>query len=175
MTETTRARDDISEAASAVSVEKVPFEHPDAVELRLAAVTELGERYGGDEDANEYIDPATIVVTAVVRVDGVAAAGGSIRDLSGTDDGVGGRHPRATGEVKRVFVDAGFRRRGFSTLIMETLERSAREAGMTRLVLETGTAQPEAIALYEKLGYEPIPPYGKYAGEEDQRCYGKAL
>jgi GNAT superfamily N-acetyltransferase len=162
-------------AAADVTLETVPFEHPDAVELRFAAVKELGERYGGDEDANEHIDPATIVVTVLVRAGGGAAAGGSIRDLSGADDGVGGLHPTATGELKRVFVAPGFRRRGLSTLIMAELERSAREAGLTRLVLETGTAQPEAIALYEKLGYERIAPYGKYAGEPDQRCYGKTL
>lgn len=176
MTETVGARDAAPGTASAdVTLERVPFEHPDAVELRLAAVKELGERYGGDEDANEYIDPAMIVVTVLVRVGGVAAAGGSIRDLSGTDDGVGGLHLPATGELKRVFVGPGFRRQGLSTLIMDELERSAREAGLTRLVLETGTAQPEAIALYEKLGYERIAPYGKYAGEEEQRCYGKTL
>lgn len=163
-----------AESADIVA-ERVPFEHPEAVRLRLAAVAELAERYGDDGDAAEHFDPATIVATVVVRVGGVAAAGGSLRDLSGADDGVGGRHPSGTGEVKRVFVAAGFRRRGFSTLIMDELERSAREAGLARVVLETGTAQPEAIALYEKLGYEPIPPYGKYAGEEDQRCYGKRL
>ncbi|RPF23224.1 GNAT family N-acetyltransferase [Myceligenerans xiligouense] len=156
-------------------VERVPFEHPDAVELRLAAVAELAERYGDDGDAAEYFDPATIVATVVIRVGGVAAAGGSVRDLSGADDGVDGLHPPGTGEVKRVFVGPGFRRRGLSTLIMGELEKSAREAGLARLVLETGTEQPEAIALYEKLGYERIAPYGKYAGEPEQRCYGKAL
>ncbi|WP_225997106.1 GNAT family N-acetyltransferase [Myceligenerans pegani] len=162
-------------ASEQVVVERVPFDHPDAVALRLAAVAELAERYGDDGDADEYFDPATIVATVVIRAGGVAAAGGSLRDLSGADDGVGGRHPSGTGEVKRVFVGAVFRRRGLSTLIMEELECSAREAGLTRVVLETGTAQPEAISLYEKLGYERIAPYGKYAGEEDQRCYGKAL
>lgn len=172
MTETVRAHG--GEAASR-TVEQVPFGHPDAVELRLAAVTELAERYGNDEDANEYIDPATIVVTVIVRVDGAAAAAGSIRDLSDADDLVGGRHPAGTGEVKRVFVAPRFRRRGLSTLIMRELERSAWEAGLARLVLETGTEQPEAVALYEKLGYERIAPYGKYAGEEDQLCYGKVL
>lgn len=156
-------------------VERVPFEHPDAAALREAAVVELGERYDNDEDAKEYIDPATIVGTVVLRVDGVAAAGGSVRDLSGADDLVGGVHPPATGEIKRVFVAPDFRRRGLSMRVMRELERSAHEAGMTRLVLETGTSQPEAVALYEKLGYEPIPAYGKYAGEPDQLCYGKSL
>ncbi|GAB4086981.1 GNAT family N-acetyltransferase [Myceligenerans cantabricum] len=162
-------------AVAQVAVERVPFEHEDAVALRLAAVAELGERYGGDEDAKEYIDPATIAVTVVLRVDGAVAAGGSVRDASGADDYVGGVHPPATGEVKRVFVAPGFRRQGLSVRIMDELERGARDAGLARLVLETGTAQPEAIALYQKLGYGRIPDYGRFAADEKQRCYGKDL
>lgn len=163
------------DTAGQTVVERVPFGHPDAVALREAAVAELGERYGNDEDANEVIDPATIVTTVVVRAGGVAAAGGSIRDLSGADNHVGGVHPTGTGEIKRVFVAREARRRGLSLRIMEELERGARDAGLTRLVLETGTEQPEAVALYEKLGYERIPAYGRYASEPEQLCYGKSL
>ncbi|MBL0887607.1 GNAT family N-acetyltransferase [Myceligenerans indicum] len=171
MTETIGPR----EAPHGVAVEHVPFDHREAAALRQAAVVELGERYGNDEDANEHIDPATIAATVLIRVAGVAAAGGSVRDVSGTDDGVGGVHPPATGEVKRVFVVPAFRRRGLSTRIMEQLEHGARRAGLARLVLETGTEQPEAIALYEKLGYARIASYGKWAGHDDQLCYGKTL
>jgi GNAT superfamily N-acetyltransferase len=157
--------------------EVVPFDHPDAVALRAAAVADLGVRYGGDEDAKEFIDPATIVTTVVVRIDGVAVAAGSVRDVSGTDDGRGSgtAHPAATGEVKRVFVAPEHRRNGLARLLMSVLERGAREVGFRRLVLETGTAQPEAMAMYERLGYEPVESYGKYAWSEQQRCYGKRL
>lgn len=160
-----------------IELETVEFDHPDAVLLRDAAVAELAVRYGGDDDAQEVIDPATIVTTVVVRVDGALAAGGSIRDVSGADDGRGRgtAHPAATGEVKRVFVRPEHRRNGVARRLMDELERGAREVGFRRLVLETGTAQPEAIAMYERLGYEPIEKYGKYASSEQQRCYGKRL
>ena len=164
-------------SVATVEVEAVGFDHPDAVLLRDAAVADLGVRYGGDDDATEVIDPATIVTTVVVRMDGVLAAGGSIRDVSGTDDGRGRGtfHPAATGEIKRVFVQPEHRRNGLARRLMDELERRARQVGFRRLVLETGTAQPEAMAMYERLGYEPIEKYGRYAVYEQQRCYGKRL
>ena len=39
----------------------------------------------------------------------------------------------------------------------------ARRAGATRIILETGTEQPEAVALYRALDYRRIPPYGEYS------------
>ena len=43
------------------------------------------------------------------------------------------------------------------------------------MILETGTAQPEAIALYSSSGYERIPPFGYYKDEPLNRCFGKLL
>lgn len=160
-----------------VELVEVPWDDADVVALRAEAVADLGRRYGGDEDAKEVIDPASIVVTLLARVDGVAVGCGSVRDVSGTDDrrGRGASHPAATGEVKRVYVLDGYRGRGVARRLMGELERVARQAGFRQLVLETGTAQPEAMALYPALGYEQIEAYGRYAGEADQRCYGKRL
>jgi ribosomal protein S18 acetylase RimI-like enzyme len=162
---------------SLVEILEVAFDHPDAVALRAEAVAELGRRYGGDDDAHEVIDAATIVVTMIAVVDGVAVAGGSVRDVSGTDDGRGRgtEHPAATGELKRVFVLPEHRGRGVARRLTVELERAVRQVGFRSLVLETGTAQPEAIALYTSLGYEPIESYGRYAGEPEQRCFGKRL
>src|SRR5262249_34346879 len=41
---------------------------------------------------------------------------------------------------------------------------TARRAGFSRVRLETGVRQPEAIRLYEAAGYGRIDNYGKYAG-----------
>ncbi|GAA1977484.1 GNAT family N-acetyltransferase [Isoptericola halotolerans] len=162
---------------STVEVGEVPWDHPDAVALRAEAVADLGRRYGGDEDAREVIDPATIVTTVLARLGGAVVGCGSVRDVSGTRDnrGPASTHPAATGEVKRVFVAPAARGHGVARSIMGDLERTARRAGFRRLVLETGTAQPEAMGLYETLGYASIESYGRYAAEADQRCYGKDL
>ncbi|WP_402462912.1 GNAT family N-acetyltransferase [Isoptericola aurantiacus] len=166
-----------TDAPAAAEVVEVPWEDADAVALRAEAVAELGRRYGGDADAQEVIDPATVVVTLVARVGGVPVGCGSVRDVSGVDDGRGrgSAHPAATAEVKRVWVAEEYRGRGVARRLMGELERVARQVGFRRFVLETGTEQPEAMAMYAALGYEPIESYGRYAAEDDQRCFGKRL
>jgi putative acetyltransferase len=66
------------------------------------------------------------------------------------------------GEVKRMFVDE--RRRGLGTgrKLLEHLVMFARMSGLSVLRLETGIHQPEAIALYERMGFERRPPFGDY-------------
>ena len=41
--------------------------------------------------------------------------------------------------------------------------------------LETGTAQPEAMALYESSGYARIESFGHYRDAPQNRCYGRDL
>jgi GNAT superfamily N-acetyltransferase len=79
------------------------------------------------------------------------------------------------GEIKRMYVVDGHRRRGLSRLLLAELEATARAAGLGRLRLETGYAQPEAIALYETSGYRPVEKFGVYRDEPGARCYGKTL
>jgi putative acetyltransferase len=55
-------------------------------------------------------------------------------------------------EVKHLFVAAEARGRGVGGALMDAFEALARERRAT-VVLETGDAQPEAIALYEGRGY----------------------
>ena len=43
------------------------------------------------------------------------------------------------------------------------------------MVLETGTAQPEAMSLYESAGYARIESFGHYKYAPQNRCYGKRL
>lgn len=170
-------------------VELVDWDDPEAARMRADQQLEMARLYAPEElvgdlgpdgqpwtsDVAAPLDPATVVATVVVRVDGVAVGCGSVRDISGTDDGVGGRHAAAVGEVKRVYVEPAHRGRGYSRLIMVALEEHAQRAGLRRLILETGLLQPEAIGLYLALGYEPIDRYGEYAQESDSRCFGKTL
>jgi hypothetical protein len=43
------------------------------------------------------------------------------------------------------------------------------------MILETGTAQPEAMALYESAGYARIESFGHYRHSPENRCYAVAL
>jgi ribosomal protein S18 acetylase RimI-like enzyme len=59
--------------------------------------------------------------------------------------------------------------------VLAELERTAAAAGLTRIVLETGIRQPEAVALYTSAGYTPMPAFGHYADSPTSRYFAKAL
>jgi GNAT superfamily N-acetyltransferase len=84
-------------------------------------------------------------------------------------------HAPGVVEVKRVFVAAGFRRRGLAQVLMSALEDAAARAGHRTVVLNTGTRQPEALALYATLGYRPVPGFGVYADAPGAVFLGKDL
>jgi GNAT superfamily N-acetyltransferase len=67
------------------------------------------------------------------------------------------------GEIKRVFVPDAHRAQGHAQALMRALHAHARATGLQTLRLETGIYQPQAIALYEKLGYRKRGPFGDYS------------
>jgi GNAT superfamily N-acetyltransferase len=83
---------------------------------------------------------------------------------AGTPVGCGAVRTIDTGiaEIKRMYVAPGVRGRGIAKRMLKVLEREARAIGVTKLLLETGTRQPEAIALYSKNGYSPTGAFGDY-------------
>ena len=56
-------------------------------------------------------------------------------------------------EITRVFVHEDYRRKGIAIKMIQDLENQAQKKGFSVFKLETGIGQPEAIKLYEKLGY----------------------
>jgi GNAT superfamily N-acetyltransferase len=65
-------------------------------------------------------------------------------------------------ELKRLFVRALYRRRGLARVLLATAENRALELGYRQLILETGSKQPEAVALYQAQGYQPHDNIGHY-------------
>ena len=55
-----------------------------------------------------------------------------------------------------------FTGRGIGRALMNHLEQLAIAGGAPRLILQTGDRQPDAVALYERVGYTPIPIYEPY-------------
>jgi putative acetyltransferase len=144
---------------------KLSNTHADFCALTQALDTELNARYGKTQalyDQHNVIDP---IETALVGYeDNLPVACGCFKKI---DD--------ATVEIKRMFVAPYYRRRGFSSQILGELEAWAAELGFSEARLETGKAQPEAIALYAKMGYAVIPNYGPYVGMENSVCMHKVL
>ena len=154
----------------ALEIRVVSYGGDDARLLTAEVQAEYGRRYGGDGDISP-IDPAQFDAPdglyVVGYVDGEPAASGGWRR--------GGPRGATDAEIKRMYVRPPFARQGHARAILAELERTAREAGITRLVLETGLAQPEAIALYTSSGYEAIEPFGFYAAYDDSAHYGKTI
>lgn len=67
------------------------------------------------------------------------------------------------GEVKRMYVRPEARGQGWARALLAFVEAEAMARGCTRFALETGPQQPEALALYARMGYEECGPFGDYA------------
>ncbi|WP_340077777.1 GNAT family N-acetyltransferase [Leptobacterium sp. I13] len=78
-------------------------------------------------------------------------------------------------EIKRMYVPPKNRGKGVASKILTKLEHWAIELGYKKCILETGKRQPEAIALYKKLGYKIIPNYPPYTHAENSFCFEKHL
>jgi putative acetyltransferase len=78
-------------------------------------------------------------------------------------------------ELKRMYVRPGHRGQGIGRRLMSAAEELAVASGLTRMRLETGPRQPEAIAVYERAGFTRIPNYPPYDQWDLSFCYAKAL
>lgn len=157
------------------------------MELSRAALTDPGVKklvaavqahyvqiYGSPDespiDAEEFRAPGGYFALGTLEGEGVAMGGWRRRpELRALYDGAD------VAEIKRMYVAPTSRRRGFGQQVLAHLEQTAGRSGVGLLVLETGTMQPEAIALYEACGYSPTTPFGHYADSELARYYSKRV
>jgi ribosomal protein S18 acetylase RimI-like enzyme len=151
----------------------LPITHPDAAALVEEVQQEYVVRYGGRDDTPlepaYFSAPEGAFFVGYLAGEPVATGGWRRRaDVAVT----GSRH--AT-EIKRMYVAPAARCRGLARAMLAHLERTAHEAGADVMVLETGLAQPEAIALYESAGYRPIPGFGFYRDAPLNRCFARPL
>lgn len=89
---------------------------------------------------------------------------GAIREYSGD-----------TMEVKRMYVVPGKRGQGIASAILKLLVQWTMELNFRKCILETGTNQPEAIAMYTKNGFKIIPNFGQYEKMEHSVCFEKVI
>ncbi len=142
---------------------------PDAVSLITELETHLAELYPAASRHGFSVERLVGegVHFFVLRSDGVAAGCGGILLVDDAAD--------PYGEVKRMYVRPGYRGSGFGRLILEHLAEHARANGVALLRLETGIYQREGIALYERLGFVRIPPFGPYFVDPLSLCYERRL
>ena len=154
-------------------IERLPITHPDAALLVEEVQGEYVARYGGRDETP--IDPTYFEepngAFFVGYLDGRPVATGAWRRR--TDVLVEGTS--LTAEVKRMYVVPRARGLSLARAMLAHLEDTARESGAEVMVLETGLRQPEAIALYESSGYQPIAGFGYYKDAPLSRCLARSL
>lgn len=152
-----------------VEVVKIRYDDPVVQALTREVQAEYGRLYGGAGDTSpvdpeQFVPPRGVFLLACLDGDAVGMGGWRLGGPAAGD-----------AEIKRMYVRPGRRRGGLARQILAELERTAALAGVKRLVLETGTAQPEAIALYRSVGFADIPAFGHYACSPDAVHLGRPL
>jgi GNAT superfamily N-acetyltransferase len=148
------------------STAHVPADDLAVTRLTTEVMAEYAVRY--DEPGDAIVAVAADATWIVVRDDDGSAVGcGAVQPWTHTVPDA----PSDVGELKRMYVVPPARGRGLSRLLLAALVEAARERGMTALVLETGTEQPEAIALYASSGFVAMPVFGPYSDDPRSRCF----
>lgn len=179
---------------SEISITEQPWGTGPGAALVATLMADLDERYdGGERDDDPHPDEIAVpgarpaptaapggsaawAVRAedvarphgafvVAHLDGAPVACGAVRPLPGGDPTL------RIAEVKRMFTAPEARGRGVARAVLRRLTEVAAELGYATVVLETGTRQPEAMALYVSEGWTPLAPYGEYCGEHLSRCF----
>ncbi len=151
-----------------IQIRPVRYGSPAAQRLVEAIFQDQVQRYGGRDEAHveavEFDPPDGGFLLAYA--DGVPVGCVGWRSL---DEG------EEIAELKRLYTVPEVRRQGLAARLVAAIEENAREHGRKRIVLETGRKQPEAIALYTKLGYAPIEHFGHYKDSEGVVSLGRDL
>lgn len=151
-----------------VSIGPEPFESEDAQRLiaeldhGLAQLYTPEQRFGPNFKAAQIADGRGTFLVA--RLDGRAIGCGAIRLLNDS-----------TAEVKRMYVEPELRGRHVGRAVLDALQKTARELGVRRLVLETGIHQQAAIALYLQAGFTQCDCWGEYTTSPTSVCYEKPI
>jgi putative acetyltransferase len=153
-------------AASALAVRAARIDEMLQTGLLAELDAELLARYPG-EPVNG-VEPGAFEAEGghfvLAFIDGALAGCGAFRPC---DD--------VTVELKRMYVRKAHRGAGIGRAIVAALEAEAVRRGFRRCILETAQRMPEAIAMYRRCGYRPMPPYGPFVGSARSVCMTRDL
>ena len=146
----------------ALTIDETTQDDPDVARLVRELLVDIAVRYDSDEEGEPSLQPSARFLLA--RRSGAPAGCVAVQDLA-----------PGVGEVKRMYVAEEHRGRGVGRALLAAAEALALRRGFTTLRLETGDAQPEAVALYEATGWSRIEPYGYWKDEPSSICFEKRL
>ena len=147
-------------------IDIVAFDHPDAAaliaELQQEYVVRYGQHDGTPVAPAQFAPPLGLFLVGYLEGEPVVCGGWR-------------SHGDGVAELKRMYVTPRVRGRGLARAMLAELERTAGAAGHTRIILESGQNQPEALAMYASSGYTAVPSFGHYAENELSVHLGKTI
>ena len=149
----------------ALKISKTTSENSDFITLIAALDKSLWERYPELKTnywGNNILELNPNVV--VIYLDDNPVACGCFK-----------KYDKNTIEIKRMFVSPEARGMGLAQNILRELELWAHDLGYSFSVLETLYKQKEAIALYQKTGYNIVDNYEPYVGLKNSICMQKQI
>jgi putative acetyltransferase len=158
----------VNAIAEMITIAKEDPHSPDVSRLLSAFVDEVKKRYESPPADVGIFDPELVSVPRsaflVARSEGNAVGCGALVPMD-----------EYAVEVKRMFVSKEERGLGIATMILDELERLAREFDYDAMRLETGVKQPESIALYGKAGFYRIPNFPPFENDSSAVCFEKKI
>lgn len=162
--------------------------HPDAQTLIEEVQAEYVRRYGSRDDApvrdDEFSAPAGAFFVGYLvsgagteRQEEPVATGAwrALPELLPDLARLGFPDADRPAEIKRMYVRPSAQRRGLARRVLAQVEAHLAAAGHDLVVLGTGEAQPEAMALYASSGYREVAGFGYYRDTPGSRHYAKPL
>lgn len=141
---------DLLVRAATLHLREITPEAPAAREALGRYVAELDARFpSGFRPASEATEPGSVYIVATS--DGEPVAYGGFRPMPSVGKG--------TAEIKRMWVHPQWRGAGLGSRMLRHLESLLRGSGFTQVVLDTNGTLTEAVAMYERAGYERIDRY----------------
>ena len=148
-----------------LEIQRTNSDNPDFHFLTQQLDITLCEIYGTkQEDYEEYNRIVNLDTIVLAYLDGVPVGCGCFKKFN--NDSI---------EIKRMFVVPAHRKMGIASRILYEIETWAIELNYTYATLETGKKQPEAIDLYQNLGYTITSNYGQYVEMDNSVCMIKSL
>lgn len=148
-----------------IKIIRTNSENPDFIELVKFLDSDLAIKDGKDHLFYSQFNSIKNIKYVVLAYENEKPLGcGAVKEYA-----------KDTMEIKRMYTTPAARNKGIASRVLSELENWAIELAYTKCILETGRRQVEAIGLYKKNGYTPIPNYGQYVGVENSLCFEKDL
>jgi putative acetyltransferase len=144
-----------------VSIRKERPDQPDVAALLQALDTYL-ESLDYPEEDNHILSEGQLLAADIRFFVARQDAPGEATDKQAVGCGALRLLGKGQGELKRMYVSPEMRGQKIGVALLKAITAEAKAAGITELLLETGSTQAEALRLYLRAGYHFCDPFGDY-------------